>query len=67
MHQRPYPKLKNKPEILSSIVKDREVGTYNGTGINCGKGVYEGPRGGLYFYNNNHNKSYVIEDLVDFF
>ncbi len=54
--------------LPSKVIKngDRKVGTYNGTGIYFGKDVWRGPRGGLYYFNNNDDKKYVKEDLVAF-
>ena len=72
-----FKKLSSKTKPTASTASDYphgdskgydQVGKYNGTGINFGKIVWEGPLGGLFFYNNKGNRSsFRDRNLVDFF
>ncbi len=52
-------------EHLSQTLKrnnsniDPFIGTYNSNGSANGKNLYAGPRGGIYYINNNGNKTYL--------
>jgi len=38
---------------------NKKVGILLSKGVNYGKDVWQGSKGGLFFYNSNNNKSYT--------
>jgi hypothetical protein len=57
-------------EIYSHSSDDgyKKVGILLSKGVNCGKDVWQGSKGGLFIYNSNNNKSYISKTReIDFF
>ena len=46
---------------------ERLVGRFRSNGKANGRDVFEGPRGGFYYYTDAGNKTSVKKDQVDFF
>ncbi len=58
------------PEIYlnSSDDGNKKVGMLLSKGVNYGRDVWQGPKGGFFYYNSNNNKSYISKTReINFF